>query len=285
MESKSIKKFKSALVKEIPFFPNNKETKDDLMNQSISSVMFYYIHWAYRFVPKRPRKVIIENYAINDYRWKNIVTDINDFIAKVKSGEDLTPYLSLLVHSKGYTTGSRIQNGDAERWDDKDFILNIMGFHHFHLEPYIKDKNTERTNNVIFAKITRDEFILVAIFNHDVFDSEKVNNNEMNDERTRLWKIFDEYSSKGIRRGEVYLPSIITMSGHPLRIYHITQEYTHVLNEIDQKLNDKEFLLSFYEEQGLSIPKNNKLNWHFKGLDFGLLDKANSFFVFRYGPI
>lgn len=286
MESKSLKKFKSTLIKAIPFFPNDKKTKDVLMNQSISSVMFHYVHWVSRFIPKRPRKVFIENYATNDQRWSDLDGVINNFISKVKSGEDLTPYLSLKVHRKGYTPVDRIRNGDTDRWDDKDFLLNAMGFHHFHLGLEMDSNGiSDRTNEVLFAKVTRNEFHIVALFDHSVFDSEKKDNDEMNSERSRLWDIFDEYSSRGIPPGSIYIPTMITTSGHPVHIHGITNEYIHIINQIDPKIENKEFIYSLYKEgANIDIPKKRKLDWHMNGLDLGLLDKNNNFFVFMNGP-
>lgn len=285
MESNSIKRFKEQLVKILPFFPNDKETKNDLLSQSISSVMFYYIHWALRLVPMRPRRIIIEPYVTADKKWKLLKIQINTLFEKARKGEDLTPYLSTKAHQKGYTPANRINNGQAGRWDDKDFILNTMGFHHFHLDERIKpDGISERTDDVLFARVSRDDFHAYAIFNHSVFENDVDESGKMNDERKRLWKIFDEYSTRGMASGTVYIPAMITTSGHPMHIHNIVQNYTHVLGEIDPKVNDREFLKSIYEETGINMPKNNKLKWHINGLDLGLLDKGNNFFVLRYGP-
>ena len=286
MESNSIKRFKEELVKVLPFFPNNRETKEELLNQSIASVMFYYIHWAYRLIPMRNRKIIIGPYVTADKRWKILKEQINTLLAKVRHGENLNPYLSLKAHQKGYTPADRIKNGDADRWDDKDFLLNIMGFHHFHLNEKIqKNGISERTNEVIFARLTRNEFHVVAIFDHSVFDNAKNEDDEMNPERQRLWKIFDEFSTRGMAPGTLYIPSIITMSGHPHHVHNITQEYTHVLNQIDPKINDSQYENGIYEEAKFTKPKNNKIKWFINGLDLGLLDKENNLFVLRYGPI
>ncbi|GLQ32747.1 hypothetical protein [Litoribrevibacter albus] len=286
MESSSITKFKEELVRVLPFFPNNKDTQQELLDQSISSVMFHYIHWASRFVPSRRRKVIIDPQVTKDSRWKLVKERINILLAKVRAGEDLTPYLSLKAHTKGYTPSDRILSGEADCWDDKDFLLNTMGFHHFHLGKSINAKGiSERTNEVIFARVSRDEFHVAAIFDHSVFDSDKDEHERMNEERTRLWKIYDDFSTQGLPPGTVYMSNLITTSGHPLHIHDITREYTHVLNELDHKINNREFENSVYEETKLIKPRKNKLVWHINDLDLGLLDKANQFFIIRYGPV
>ena len=58
-ESKRIKSFKSRLIKELPFFPNNKETLSDLESQNLNSILIHYLHWKTRLVPARFRKVQI----------------------------------------------------------------------------------------------------------------------------------------------------------------------------------------------------------------------------------
>lgn len=285
MDSKSIIKFKEDLVTALPFFPNNKETKNDLLSQPISSVMFYYIHWASRLVPIKPRKISISPYLTRDHRWSSLKDKIEKLLEKVRTGEDLNPYLSLKAHQKGYTPSDRVSNGDAGRWDDKEFVLNIMGFHHFHLDERIQDSGLSgRTDEVLFARLSRDKFQAVGIFDHSVFDADKTEKNEMNPERTRLWKIFDELSTAGMPPGSVYVPAMITTSGHPMHIHSIVQNYIHVIRQIDPKISDLEYINGIYKETKIENPNNNKLKWFINGLDLGLIDKRNNFFILRYGP-
>lgn len=287
MESNSIKKFKENLIRVMPFFPNNKETRQELLDQSILSVMFHYIHWTSRFVPNRKRKIIIDPKVTGDTRWKLIKKDINALLVKVRAGKDLTPYLSYKVHNKGYTPINRIRSGEANKWDDKDFLLNTMGFHHFHLGENINAKGiSDRTNEVIFVQVSRDYFHVVAIFDHSVFSSDKDENGSlMNEERSRLRKVYDDFSSRGLPPGTVYISNPTTTSGHPLYIRDIASLYIDVINDLDQKIDCREFEKSIYEEAKLIKPKNNKFVWYIYGLDLGFLDKANQFFVFRNGPI
>lgn len=285
LESKSIKKFKADLIKTIPFFPNNKETLEELSAQSISSILFHYIHWASRFIPQRKRKIIIDPHLTRDRRWKELKEKIENVLSVVRHGEDLTPYLSLKAHKKGYTPAERVRNGEADNWDDKDMLLNTMGFHHLHLGEKIKEGVADRTNEVIFAYISREKFRVMAIFDHSVFDSTQDENGKMNAERSRLWDIYTEYSSRGVDPGSVFISNPITTSGHPIHIHGITNQYTHVLNEIDPKITDRDFENEIYIETKLEKPKNNKFIWMMNNLDLGIIDKNNNYFVFRYGPI
>jgi hypothetical protein len=55
-ESKRIKKLKASLIKELPFFPNDKKTLDELGGQDLNAVLIHYLNWKTRIVPPRPRK-------------------------------------------------------------------------------------------------------------------------------------------------------------------------------------------------------------------------------------
>ena len=53
-----------------------------------------------------------------------------------------------------------------------------------------------RTNEVLFAKVTRDSFHAVALFDHSVFD--QLSDSELTDERSRMWDIYDKYITFGM---------------------------------------------------------------------------------------
>jgi hypothetical protein len=77
----------------------------------------------------------------------------------VEAGEDLTKYLSLDPQTRGISP----QGG----WSDKDLILNIMGFHHFHLGP---ETRRYRSDELALARVSREEFEVMDLFDHDVFE-------------------------------------------------------------------------------------------------------------------
>ncbi len=273
MESKRIKKFKESLIKEIPFFPNNRETKEALLSQAKLPIILHYLNWKSRYIPLRARKVSLESYVLNDQRFLDLKGKMDKLFIEVTTGTDLTPYLSLKAHKKGYTP-----NTQNDKWADKDFLLNVMGFHHLHLEEF-----PARTNEVVFVKVTREEFRVIAIFDHSVFKS-KSDDVSLNKERSRLWSIFEEYSSRGVPPNSVYLPSVITTSGHPLHMVDMASSYNEIIHNIDPNLENKKFIAEIYSEASLEIPKNNRLTWQLYDLDLGLIDKANNFFIFKYGP-
>ena len=280
-ETKTIKKLKRALIQELPSFPNNKETKKTLKSKHLTDLLIDYLSWKARLITPRKRKVIINDEVnIND----NIVTSIlhseNYKILKnkIESGDDLNPYLSLQAHSKGYSPEAK---QDGKSWIDKDFVLNVMNLYHLHLIPYEKNQQeSTRTDELIFAKVDKTTFEIIGIFNHSVFESDE-NTNELNLERKKLFKTWDNIIMKNMPNGSLIVPTNLTTSGHTQEIVFASMDYAKIINEYDKKFNDINFLNILYENQ--DIPNNPKLNWYFNGTDLGILDKDNNFFILRHG--
>jgi len=186
IESKRIRNFRLKIAKEIPKFPNDKATLKALSEKSLGSLFIDYFNWIIRQIPSRQRKVIVEPTAYHDPRWKLHSKHIEPLLKKIEKGEDLTAYLSIKPHSRGYTPeASKI---GVDRWSDKDMLLNIMGYHHFHLQAA-----PMRSNDMIFAEVTRETCKIIGLFNHQVFEAPQLNS-PLNDEQMGLWSIADQRS-------------------------------------------------------------------------------------------
>ncbi len=286
VESKRIRRFRLSIAKDIPKFPNDKASLLSLEAKPLTSLLIDYANWAIRYVTPRPRTVSIEPTAMVDPRWRILSKEINSFLEKVRRGEDLTPHLSLRPHTQGFTPTAAATGPNVDRWADKDQLLNIMGYHHFHLGLTLEPAgHTVRTDSVLFAAVTREQFEVVALFDHSVFERPRTPAEEMSPERERLWEIFDERSSRGLAPGSVYAPSMIATSGHPVYIVRLAQHYAHVIREIDPKLDDPSYVRGLYQEMGVSPPPKPKLRWYIQHLKLGLLDEAaGAFAVFLHGP-
>lgn len=275
-ESKRIKKLKASLIKELPFFPNDKATLRELEGQSLNEVLIHYLHWKTRIVPPRPRKVQLAPEVTSDRRWKTLKAGINAFLDKVRKGEDIYPYHSQRAHKNGYTPVQRIKEGEVDSWEDKDQLLNTKGFHHFHLNMNVQSTGlSERTDDVLFALVARETFHAIGIFDHSVFESVDSSGN-MTSERARMWRLHEKHATLGMKSGAAYISHPIMTSGHPTYLIPMCDYYARRIREIDPKLDDRLFINSLYDQDGRPHPDKYNFEWHLDSLDLGVFDKKTS---------
>ena len=164
MESKRVKKLRSEIISAIPRVPNNKESLISLQNKHLTDLLIVFINWQLRFVRQWERRVVIEDSAKNDARWNLFKEQIETFLEKVRKGEDLTPFLSLRASKRGFSLFADNPTSSEDSWDDKDFLLNVMGYYHFHLGEVEEGMaHAQRTNDVLFANVIRDTFTVLAV--------------------------------------------------------------------------------------------------------------------------
>ncbi len=192
IESKRIRRLRMDIIQELPRFnPNNKASKAELERLSPSGLFIHYINWRMRLVAVRPRVVEVTPSASGDARWIGMASDINILLEKVRLGGDLKPHLSLAAWTQGYTPAASAPGPNVDRWADKDFLLNVMGFHHFHLGRELEDRGfVTRTNDVLFAHVSRRRFEVIGIFDHSAFYSNDPD--AMPAERQRLWELYEQ---------------------------------------------------------------------------------------------
>lgn len=275
-ESRRIINLKNAMIKELPFFPNDRATLADLEGKSLNGVLISYLHWKTRIVPPRPRKVQIAPEVTTDKRWKKTRDGINGLLDKVRNGENIYPYHSLRAHKQGYTPLQRITDGEVDSWEDKDQVLNTTGFHHFHLDMRIQSTGlSERTSEVLFAHVSRDTFRAIGIFDHSVFESNS-ESEILTPERARMWQLHEKFATFGMLPGSAYISSPIMMSGHPVYLIQMCDFYAKIIRETDHKLDDRPYVNSLYGQGGLPYPSKFNFEWRTNGLDLGVLDKKNN---------
>jgi hypothetical protein len=284
IEPKRVAALRLELAKQIPKVPNNKASLLALQQKSLGGLLIDYANWAIRFVAPRPRKIIVEASATSDPRWATLQRDIEAFLEKAKRGDELTPHLSLEPHTRGYTPAASAKGPSVNRWADKDMLLNVMGYHHFHPSLTIEPGGfATRTNDVLFALVTREEFTLIAIFDHSVFESEP--GQPLNPERERLWRIFDERMMRGVPSGAVVVPPPISTSGHPIQLVYLAQNYARLIARVDPKVDDPLYIASVTVGMPFTLPAKPKWKWQLQYLDLGLMEKASRcFLIFAKGP-
>lgn len=237
-ESKRVKKLRLYLTKCIPKFPNNKETMELLQAMPLGTLFLTYITWASRLIPPKPRLVAIEPTLTSDIRWKALTPDAKALFAKVSRGENLNPHLSLKVLRNGFTPRTSKTTPGTDKWEDKDFVLTVMGYHHLHLSQLVEGAgHVKRTDQVLFAQITKEKFIAIGFFDHSVFDAVDGASGHINNERQRLWEIFDKRNTLGMQPGTVYMTNPIATSGHSLRHVRLASSFSRVIHQFDNKLD------------------------------------------------
>lgn len=273
VEPPRIKKLRRDLIKAIPRVPNNKASLQHMEAKHLTDLFIDYINWRSRYVGERPRTVSIEPADRADPRWSAHAAAIKAFIDKVERGDDLTPHLSIEPHTRGYAPAARAPGATPDdRWSDKDFLLNVMGFHHFHLGTATQKRgHVDRTDDLIFAEVRRDTFKVIAIFGHDVFDKNSA-------ERMRLWALHESIVFRGVAPGTVVVPGMIASSGHAVHAVRYAQDCARIIREIEPKLDDAEYVKSLYNPPE-EAPAKSKLSWGFRHLDLAIYDAAKPVFM------
>jgi hypothetical protein len=280
-EAKRIKAFRLGLAKQIPKFPNNRASLQLLQAKALGPLLIDYANWAIRYVAPRPRAIVLEPSATSDARWQSLYSDIQVLLSKVKQ-HDLTAHLSPKVRTRGYTPSASSGKGPGvNRWADKDMLLNVMGYHHFHFDAAAP--NQPQSDDVLFAHVTRDTFTVVGIFNHTVFEPPDPGKS-MTAEKNRLWEIHWERETRAQPPGSVVVLSPIVLSGHSIYFVNLSMNYARVIKHIDSKLDDPGYVRGLYQTANLPVPAKPKLRWHLQYLDLGLLDKEKRFFRLWPGP-
>ena len=88
--------------------------------KQLDDLLIDYINRRSRYVGERPRTVSIEPAAQAAPRWSAHAVAIKAFLSKVERGDDLTPHLSIELHTRGYASAARAPGATPEdRWSIK----------------------------------------------------------------------------------------------------------------------------------------------------------------------
>ena len=242
--------------------------------------------WKLRQVAIRPRGVTGQSALKADCRATSLQPNIEAFIRAVEAGADLNRYLSTEAHRHGYVLAADSATADSSTWEDKDFLLNVLGCHHFHLGLHEEASGLmARTGEVLFACVSRDTIRILGLFDHSVFDWSV--DDVMTPERARLWLVHDEFRAEGVRTGAVVLDGVgglgITTAGTPAAITLQAMRQMELVRQIDQKLDDYKYVKTLLA--GHPMPKKLRLEWHYDHLDLGLLNvPSGHFYCVMPGP-
>ena len=279
--SKRFKKFRESLIKKIPRLPNNKESLTALRSKNHTDLLITYMCWRLRQVAVRARRVTGLSVLEDDPRFEALEAKVEAFTKAVEAGADLGPYLSKRAHREGYVMDGDPKKTNTVTWEDKDFLLNVMGLHHFHLGlRQEKSGLMGRTVEVVFAHVSRDTVDILGLFDHSVF--EWTIGDTMVPERRRLWAIHDEYQAAHAGPGPMLMGGIggmgVTLAGTPTVVTLKAIRLLELVRKTDPELEDAEYAKEAFEE----FPVSSKVRpaWHYDHLDFGLLNEATGDFKY-----
>lgn len=260
-EPPRVAKLRRELIKAIPCIPNDAAALAQMRQKPIGEITIDYVNWISRYVVPRPRQVSVVTLALSDPQWVLQENIIRKLLTKVERGDDLTPYLSLKPHSRGYNAASFVPGGPAEqKWRDKDFLLTTTGCYHFHLEAALTPKGfIERSDDMLFAQVTRDSFTVLGIFTHEVFTLSSP-------EHLRLCAVHNAIRPKG-PPGVVTIGTMITQSGHDLRSVYYAGHCAREIITLDPELDDPAAIKQRFVQTDRQMPKHVRFRWKFYGLD------------------
>lgn len=272
IEPLRIRTLRRDLIRAVPRWPNDRASLRHMEHAPLREVALAYVNWAARYVPDRPRRVVVEPAVSFSPVWSEYAFGVHLLLNKVRDGEPLTPHLSLQPSTKGYVpkTGARV--AALDKWIDKDFVLTRTGWHHFHLGLSTERRgHIKRTDYLLFAEISREEFKAIGLFNHDVFTIGT-------EENANLSQLLFLRRSRIHPPGTVYVAASVMSSGHATHIVLYSDKCVRTALDMDLKLDGPELFNELYQTMPARRPTMPKFRWMFMGLDFGVLDAASGTF-------
>ena len=273
--SKTFKRFKADLIAQIPRIPNDKTSRDALASKSPTDLLIIYLKWRIRLVETRPRAIIGKHRLWCCPRYLRVRSNVAAFLAAAEAGRDLNPYLSLRAHRHGFVLdGSQ----DSTAWEHQDFLLNVMGLHHFHLGTQLEPKgHMARTNTVLFAFVDPDALEILGLFDHAIFEDD---DGAFPRERRRIWSAYENFQRRRTPPGGFYIGGYglgITTAGTPTVVTQRAIDDIELIEQFDSQLDSAHFLAKLWGAS--QVPARHRIRWHYQHLTLGVLDTvSNTFF-------
>lgn len=200
-----IKALRSEIITAIPRVPNDARSLAHMEGMYTRELILAFLTWRMRMIPVKPRTVKFWPAGIGPH-YPRMRLALRGFIAKVQAGDDLNPFLSLGVNNRGY-----ILPGPGAARDDRDMVLTRMGLHHFHIEFRSASNPKGRSGHLVFAEVTSDDFIVVALSDHRAFRTGSPEN-------LHFHQICQSYIGRNVQPGHGYMVNPVLSSGHSLTV-------------------------------------------------------------------
>lgn len=135
-----------------------------------------------------------------------------------------------------------------------------------------------RTDDVLFAHVSRDTVEVLGLFDHSVF--EWADHDAMALERNRLWTLYDAHQATQAAPGAAFMDGYaglgITLSGVPIAVTLRAIRQIELVRKIEPNLDDDEYVMALFAE--FPVRQNVLPAWHYDHLGFGLLNDASGDF-------
>ena len=274
-----IKAFRDLLINELPRVPNNKVSRAVLGAQPTRQLILSFVTWRMRLIPPKPRRVGLWTGGIRPLELRSAGSELGQFLKKVEAGEDLTPHLSNLVHTKGVILPGA---NPADRGKDIDGVLTRDGLHHFHIGKANVGNPKGRSGTLVFADVSDAEFRIVAISDHGAFVQGSA-------KQLRFFEICRAYIAKDVLPGQGFMTNPVMSSGHSFIVTMFADRCEDQMERLDSQLDDGAFIDKLYNDQSILRdgqpvvrPPNPLLTWYFDDLRFGILDRRTKVFFCIY---
>ncbi len=282
--SKRVSAFARELIKLIPRVPNDAQSLEHMTKLSMTELLIAHANWKLRHVRPSPREVLNLDALRHDARTTLHQHGIDALLDAVRRGVDLSPHLSLKALRKGYAPGAYGPTPSIDSQTDKDLVLYAIGVHHFHLGANRINSLQGRTDELLFAFVSRDAFEILGLFDHSVFKSKS--NGNLSPEQSRLWQMIYARQSRHLEPGSAYFTGLgglgITTAGTAGLGSLSAIKHAQIIRSEDPKLDDRSYVRSLYID--VPQPSRPKFEWHYNGMDLCLLDrKARYLVIFNKG--
>jgi len=202
-----IQAFRNDVIKILPRAPNDRHSLESLQALPTHRLILAFVTWRVRLIRAKPRVVRIWSGGVTPLQFQLAKPKLRPLLEKAAAGRDLTPHVSDLVHKKGIILpGAR----PSDRRQDIDMVLTREGLHHFHVGVTGSGNPKGRSGSLVFAEVLENEFRIVALSNHSVFDVKSA-------ERRRFFGISQAYMAKDVPPGQGFIGNPVMSSGHSLR--------------------------------------------------------------------
>jgi hypothetical protein len=236
------------------------ESRDvDLRDMPMQELLTAFGNWRYRCPSPSPRRTHLSREMSRRLRSGTDKRILETLIGRIQTGGDLKPHLSrnvlVGIEPEGKTPHHRRR--------DLDLLLAEWGVHHLHMSDREEsDGFVERTSDLLFAVVNREDAYLVDVYPHGSWADRSVVETIVRNWPqaeffpsskyvTGLSQHFDKDDSAELRRasvnlaleidGRVYSPPGQTLGGTPLavstRVMSLIWELKQWRDELDQRLS------------------------------------------------